>query len=84
MTRTIASLLAASFLFMTACSTCLAQADPPAEAAAARSTDLPRFLPNDGNSVYNVAGLLRQWPAEGPRLLWQKEIGWGKSASTLR
>ncbi len=43
-------------------------------------SDLPRFLPNHGNSVYEVTGLLRQWPAEGPRELWRAEIGWGKSA----
>lgn len=42
--------------------------------------DLLRFLPNDGNSVYHATGLLRQWPPEGPKMLWQAEIGWGKSA----
>ncbi|NLX96333.1 MAG: PQQ-binding-like beta-propeller repeat protein [Rhodopirellula sp.] len=42
--------------------------------------DLERFLPNDGNSVYQAKGLLRQWPAEGPKELWRNEIGWGKSA----
>jgi len=42
--------------------------------------DLLRFLPNDGNSVYNATGLLRRWPAEGPKMLWQADIGWGKSA----
>ena len=44
------------------------------------TTDLPRFLPNNGNSVYEVSGLLRTWPAEGPRELWRAEVGWGKSA----
>ena len=43
-------------------------------------SDLSRFLPNDGNSVYPVSGLLRAWPADGPRQLWRVEIGWGKSA----
>lgn len=42
--------------------------------------DLLRFLPNDGNSVYNATGLLRQWPPEGPKILWQADVGWGKSA----
>ncbi len=42
--------------------------------------DLERFLPNNGNSVYNATGLLRQWPPEGPKRLWQTEIGPGKSA----
>lgn len=43
-------------------------------------SDLPRFLPNDGNSVYERSGLLRVWPPEGPRQLWQAHVGWGKSA----
>ena len=51
-----------------------------AEAGEAHNTDLKRFLPNDGNSVYQAKGLLRQWPAEGPKELWRKEVGWGKSA----
>ena len=42
--------------------------------------DLERFLPNHGNSVYEVNGLLRQWPADGPQELWRAKIGWGKSA----
>ncbi len=43
-------------------------------------TDLHRFLPNHGNSIYEVTGLLRSWPADGPKLLWQSPVGWGKSA----
>ncbi|MHB8900746.1 MAG: outer membrane protein assembly factor BamB family protein, partial [Thermoguttaceae bacterium] len=42
--------------------------------------DLPRFLPIGGNSVYEVKGLLRQWPAAGPKELWRNQVGWGKSA----
>jgi len=51
-----------------------------ARAGEPRNTDLERFLPNHGNSVYNVTGLLREWPPEGPKELWRVEIGWGKSA----
>jgi len=51
-----------------------------AHAGEARNQDLCRFLPNHGNSIYNATGLLRQWPAEGPKELWRVEIGWGKSA----
>lgn len=51
-----------------------------ASAGEAENRDLPRFLPNDGNSVYSATGLLRQWPAEGPKELWRVEVGWGKSA----
>lgn len=42
--------------------------------------DLERFLPNNGNSVFNATGLLRKWPADGPKELWRVEIGWGKTA----
>ena len=49
-------------------------------AAAAGNTDIERFLPNHGNSVFNAANLARKWPAEGPKKLWQVEIGWGKTA----
>jgi len=50
------------------------------QAAAPRNEDLERFLPSHGNSVYNATGLLRRWPAEGPKELWRVEVGWGKSA----
>jgi outer membrane protein assembly factor BamB len=42
--------------------------------------DLERFLPADGNSIYEAKGLLREWPADGPKELWRAEIGSGKSA----
>ncbi len=49
-------------------------------AAQPDKSDVCRFLPNDGNSVYAVTGLLRKWPASGPKELWRAEVGWGKSA----
>ncbi len=49
-------------------------------ALAAEDQDLKRFLPNNGNSVYSATGLLRKWPAGGPKELWRVEIGMGKSA----
>jgi len=49
-------------------------------AGEAENTDLIRFLPNHGNSIYSATGLLRQWPAGGPKELWRVEIGLGKSA----
>jgi len=57
-----------------------ADAAPLAQAAEAKNEDLLRFLPNDGNSVYNAKGLLRRWPPEGPKELWRVEVGYGKSA----
>lgn len=53
-----------------------------AAASVARAADsgYARLLPNDGNNVYPATGLLRQWPAEGPKELWRTNIGEGKSA----
>lgn len=59
---------------------CLVAMSTAAQAGEAEDTDLRRFLPNHGNSVYDASGLLRQWPAQGPKELWRVEIGWGKSA----
>jgi outer membrane protein assembly factor BamB len=69
-----AALLAAAGLVSFVSSSFLPAADEP------RNTDLPRFLPNHGNSVYQAQGLLRQWPAKGPQELWRVEVGFGKSA----
>ncbi len=52
----------------------------PAHAGEVKNTDLERFLPNHGNTVYNATDLLRKWPPGGPKELWRVEIGWGKSA----
>jgi outer membrane protein assembly factor BamB len=51
----------------------------PSGALAAESA-YARLLPNDGNNVYPASGLLRQWPAGGPKELWRTRIGDGKSA----
>lgn len=42
--------------------------------------DYARFLPNNGNDVYEAKGLLRSWPAAGPKELWRIQLGVGKSA----
>gem|GEM_PF-2289639 len=41
----------------------------------ARNTDLNRFIPVDGNTVFNAAGLLRTWPKDGPKDLWRLKTG---------
>jgi len=41
---------------------------------------LERFLPSDGNNIYQEKGLLRTWPKEGPAELWRIHIGYGKCA----
>ena len=56
----------------------------PAREVRAENTDLERFIPIDGNNVYNGKDLLRSWPKEGPKEgpkeLWRAELGQGKSA----
>lgn len=52
----------------------------PVREVKAANTDLERFIPIDGNNVYNAKGLLRRWPASGPRRLWRVTVGQGKSA----
>ncbi len=61
-------------------------ADPAAAPSATQpSQGLARFLPTNGNNVYSDAkGLLRSWPAAGPKELWRQSIGLGKSAVALR
>ena len=46
----------------------------------AENADLPRLMPMDGNHVYSAKGLLRSWPAGGPKELWRSRIGEGKAA----
>ena len=70
----VVGLVAASWLHP------FAETTSPAFGGEPGQGDLLRFLPNDGNSVYNATGLLREWPPEGPKELWQAEVGWGKSA----
>jgi len=74
------SYLAMAGVVAAACMAPLAAPALPACADEAANADLLRFLPNHGNSVYSAKGLLRKWPAEGPKELWRTEVGWGKSA----
>lgn len=69
---------AATFAAPWACGLIAGQSQ--SNAAEPGNTDLPRFLPNHGNCVYEAKGLLRSWPAGGPKELWRIEVGWGKSA----
>ena len=43
------------------------------------ASGLTRFLPADGNNVYQAKDLLQTWPADGPKQLWRVKIGFGKS-----
>jgi outer membrane protein assembly factor BamB len=46
--------------------------------------DWPRFLGPRANGVSSETGLLEQWPTNGPPLLWEKNIGTGYSAPSVR
>ena len=39
--------------------------------------DWPAFLGPTGDSESRAAGILTQWPREGPRLVWQQRLGTG-------
>src|SRR2546425_8545601 len=53
-------------------------------ATSARSEDWPRFLGPRADNTSAETGLLDQWPANGPPLLWEKAIGTGYSAPSVR
>ncbi len=80
MTKTNRALAVVAILVTASWTLPLTDSSSSAQAGEPANTDLERFLPNHGNSVYDVTGLLREWPPEGPKQLWCKEIGWGKSA----
>ena len=48
--------------------------------------EMGRFLRGaDGNNVYGgEKGLLRSWPAGGPKELWRQTLGLGKNAVAER
>jgi outer membrane protein assembly factor BamB len=49
-----------------------------------RAADWPTFLGSDRNGISPDTGLLKQWPSEGPALLWKNErIGPGWSSVAL-
>src|ERR687883_433115 len=53
-------------------------------AGAARANDWPQWLGPQRNGVSQETGLLKQWPAEGPKLLWQvKDAGGGYSTPAV-
>ena len=51
---------------------------PPADIGTRKfGDDWPRFLGPLGTSVSSEKGMITPWPAEGPRIVWQKEVGVG-------
>ena len=55
-----------------------------AGAAASVGHDWPRFLGPNADNISTETGLLDRWPTNGPPLLWQREVGTGYSAPSLR
>jgi outer membrane protein assembly factor BamB len=51
----------------------VAGAEPPVK----KNCDWPYFLGPNRNATANDTGLLREWPAEGPPVLWKAPIGIG-------
>jgi outer membrane protein assembly factor BamB len=54
-----------------------AQTDPAGE-------DWPQFLGPGANGISTETGLLRLWPTNGPPLAWEKNIGTGYGAPSVR
>ena len=53
-------------------------------AAADGGQDWPCFLGPNGNNTSTETNLLDRWPAKGPPLLWEKQVGSGYSAPSVR
>ena len=46
--------------------------------------DWPRFLGPDGNNISAETNLIDRWPEKGPSILWDKAVGSGYSAPSVR
>ena len=53
-------------------------------AAAAAAADWPQFLGPDRNGTSAEKGLLREWPEDGPKVLWTIEVGKGYGGAAIR
>jgi len=52
-------------------------------AAEISGEDWPRFLGPHANGISDETGLLDRWPASGPTVVWEKEIGTGYGAPSV-
>ena len=74
-------MFASGKIFLSAlCCASLAFASP----AGQTNEDWPCFLGPHGNDISDETGLLDRWPTNGPPLLWEKKIGTGYSAPSVR
>jgi outer membrane protein assembly factor BamB len=46
--------------------------------------DWPEFLGPRGTGISGETGLLKQWPAKGPPVVWKMRVGTGYSAPSIR
>lgn len=52
-------------------------------AGSARADDWPQFRGPDRNAISRETGLLRAWPAGGPKVLWTTEVCEGYAAAAI-
>jgi len=50
----------------------------------ALAQDWPQFLGPHANGISDETGLLDKWPTNGPPLIWEKKIGTGYGAPSIR
>ena len=55
-----------------------------AATSSAEGSDWPIFLGPHGTGVSDETGLLDEWPAAGPAVLWEQRIGKGYSSPSIR
>src|SRR5260221_14229972 len=55
----------------------------PLRAAESPVEDWPRFLGPGGNNLPTETNLLDKWPAAGPPLVWEKQVGSGYGAPSV-
>ncbi len=88
-------LLAVQISFLTGCENSPAKEPEAAGVATVSETtkaehtdvdgeDWPVFLGDRNYSLSKETGLLKSWPKQGPRLVWDREIGTGYSAPSVR
>lgn len=53
-------------------------------AGRAAGEDWPQFLGPRANGISSETGLLDQWPTNGPPLVWERKIGTGYGAPSIR
>ena len=76
--RSLVALIAFCSCFLTA------SVSSSSGAGAAAASDWPQWRGPDRNGVSREVGLLKQWPAGGPKLLWQlSDIGDGYSTPSV-